>query len=139
MIGRWAGTRTWGGGGSGGTEATAGSDRPGDRSDPRDGVFQRETGPAEEKVVSIFEEDTDIIGKGQRETTFGRNGGQVLAGAELLTFTGQSGRHEAMPMLDRQSEIYGRYPRQASLDGGSPARRTRANEAGEEDQGPGLR
>ena len=86
-------------------------------------VFQGETVPAEEKVVSIFEEHTDIIRKGQRETTFGHKvfltAGKSSLVLDCVTLRGNpADSTQALPMLDRQREIYGRYPRQASLDGG---------------------
>jgi transposase, IS5 family len=86
-------------------------------------VFQGETVPAEEKVVSIFEEHTDIIRKGQRETTFGHKVFLTVGKSSLVldcvTLRGNpADSTQALPMLDRQHEIYGRYPRQASLDGG---------------------
>jgi len=56
-------------------------------------VIHDESVPASEKVVSIFEPHTDIIVKDRRST-----------------LTGQ--------MIDRQNDIYGRYPLKVALDGG---------------------
>lgn len=86
-------------------------------------VFQGETVPAEEKLVSIFEEHTDIIRKGQRETTFGHKVfltvGRSSLVVDCVTMRGNpADSSQVEELLDRQREIYGRYPVQASLDGG---------------------
>ena len=79
--------------------------------------------PAEEKLVSIFEEHTDIIIKDRRD---------VLYGHELCLATGASGlvldvvvldgnpadSTLAVDMIDRQVRLQGRAPRQAAFDGG---------------------
>jgi len=86
-------------------------------------VFQGETVPAEEKVVSIFEEHTDIIRKGQRETTFGHKVFLTVGKSSLVldcvTLRGNvADSTQVETLLDRQKDLYGRYPRQASLDAG---------------------
>jgi IS5 family transposase len=86
-------------------------------------VFQGETVPAEEKVVSIFEEHTDIIRKGQRETTFGHKVFLTVGKSSLVldcvTLRGNvADSTQVEKLLDRQKDLYGRYPRQASLDAG---------------------
>lgn len=79
--------------------------------------------PAEEKVVSLFEPHTDIISKQNRETQFGHKL-SLTGGASglILDCVIESGNPadstRAVPMLERQCEIYGRAPRQASFDGG---------------------
>jgi len=91
-------------------------------------VFQGETVPAEEKVVSIFEEHSDIIHKKKRETSFGHKVFLTVGKSSLVldcvTVRGNPGDStQALPMLERQHEIYGRYPRQASLDAGFACRK----------------
>jgi transposase, IS5 family len=86
-------------------------------------VLEGQSVPAGEKIVSIFEEHTDIIRKDNRETIYGHKicltGGassmildcQVLQGNpadSTLTKT----------MVDRQVEIFSRPPRQIVFDGG---------------------
>ncbi len=86
-------------------------------------VIKGEKVPAAQKVVSIFEEHTDIIVKDRRDTFYGHKicltGGrsnlildcQIVEGNPAdVTLTGE--------MLDRQQEIYGRYPLKVALDGG---------------------
>jgi len=86
-------------------------------------VFRGEKVPAEEKVVSIFEDHTDIIVKDRRDTYYGH---------KVTLATGKSGLFVdcvvedgnpadttlAMKMIDRQHQFYGRVPRQAAFDGG---------------------
>ena len=86
-------------------------------------VLNGEKVPAEDKIVSIFEPHTDIICKDNRDTYYGHKicltGGasnlildcQILEGnpADVSLFE---------QMLDRQKDIYGRYPLKVALDGG---------------------
>ncbi len=86
-------------------------------------VIKGEKVPASEKLVSIFEEHTDIIVKDRRDTFFGHKicltGGrsnlildcQIVEGNPAdVTLT--------QTMLDRQEKIYGRCPLKVALDGG---------------------
>jgi transposase, IS5 family len=86
-------------------------------------VFEGEKVPSSEKVVSIFEEHTDIIVKDRRDVSYGH---------KLLLTTGASGlvAHcdvlEGNPndstlvgqALDATAAALGKMPRQAALDGG---------------------
>ncbi len=86
-------------------------------------VLQGEKVPAAEKVVSIFEEHTDIIQTGGRETTFGHKifltCGKTSLLTDCLVLRGNPADSAQMkPMLKRHHQLYGRYPRQASFDGG---------------------
>lgn len=79
--------------------------------------------PSSEKLVSLFEPHTDIIVKGKRRVQYGH---------KLNLTTGASGLvidlvvHKGNPadsttvesMIQRQTKIYGRPPRQTSFDGG---------------------
>ena len=86
-------------------------------------VIHGESVPASEKVVSIFEPHTDIIVKDRRETHYGHKICLTAGASNLIvdcvivdgnpadsTLTGQ--------MIDRQNDIYGRYPLKVALDGG---------------------
>ncbi len=90
-------------------------------------VLQGEKVPAAEKVVSIFEEHTDIIQTGGRETTFGHKVFLTCGKTSLLTdclvVRGNPADSTYLEtMLDRHCHQYGSYPRQASLDGGFASR-----------------
>jgi transposase, IS5 family len=86
-------------------------------------VMMGEAVPAQEKVVSIFEPHTDIIIKDRRDTYYGHKicltGGASNLILDCLVASGNPADTSlAIPMLDRQKEIYGRYPLKASFDGG---------------------
>jgi len=86
-------------------------------------VFLGQKVPATEKIVSIFEEHTDIIEKGARESLFGHKlyltvGKSSLILDALLLRGNPGDSQQVKPLLDRQGELYGRYPHQASFDGG---------------------
>ena len=86
-------------------------------------VLHGESVPAEEKLVSLFEPHTDIIRKGGRDTYYGHKvtftGG---ASGLILDWVVEDGNPVDstlfLRMLDRQHEVYGRYPKQAAADGG---------------------
>ena len=85
-------------------------------------VLQGESVPAQDKVVSIFEEHTDIIRKGGRETVFGHKIYLTCGPSSLmLDCVVERGNPcdstRTQTLLERQQELYGRVPRQASLDG----------------------
>jgi transposase, IS5 family len=86
-------------------------------------VMRGETVDAQDKVVSIFEPHTDIIIKDRRDTHFGHKisltGGASNLILDCWILEGNPADTDlAIPMLDRQNEIYGRYPLKASFDGG---------------------
>jgi IS5 family transposase len=86
-------------------------------------VLLGESVPSSEKVVSIFEEHTDIIRKDRRDTIFGHKicltGGTSNLILDCLIVRGNPADTDlAVPMLDRQNDIYGRYPLKACFDGG---------------------
>lgn len=86
-------------------------------------VFGKEKVPATEKVISLFEEHSDIIVKGARDVQYGHKinlstgrSGLVL---DVLIEAGNPADSERfMPMLERHIENYGRAPRQMAADGG---------------------
>lgn len=86
-------------------------------------VIGGESVPASEKVVSFFEEHSDIIVKGQRDTTYGHKvfftGGPSTLILDCLIESGNpadSDRYQTL--LERQQQLFGRMPRQVSADGG---------------------
>ena len=86
-------------------------------------VLLGEKVPAREKVVSIFEPHTDIIIKDRRDTIYGHKicltGGASNLILDCKIFEGNPPDSSmTISMLDRQNDIYGRYPLKASLDGG---------------------
>ena len=86
-------------------------------------VIQGESVPADQKVVSIFEAHTDVIVKDSRDTYYGHKicltGGASNMILDCLIFRGNPADTElAVPMLDRQKQIYGRYPLKVCFDGG---------------------
>ncbi len=86
-------------------------------------VIHGEKVPASEKLVSIFEPHTDIIIKDRRAVRFGHKS-CVTGGASsmILDCVIEDGNPAdstlATRMIDRQTDIYGRPPRQAAFDGG---------------------
>ena len=86
-------------------------------------VFKGEKVPAREKILSIFEHHTDIIVKDRRETVYGHkinltSGASTLILDCVIEEGNPADATRAVPMIERQKEIYGRVPRQASFDGG---------------------
>jgi IS5 family transposase len=86
-------------------------------------VIQGESVPAGQKVVSIFEEHTDVIVKDRRETYYGHKicltGGASNLILDCVILEGNPADTDLVEqMLDRQKQIYGRYPLKVALDGG---------------------
>ena len=86
-------------------------------------VFEGESVPAQEKIVSIFEPHTDIIRKDRRDTYYGHKiclaGGSSNLILDCVVLDGNPADSELTKvMLARQDEIYGRYPLKVALDGG---------------------
>jgi IS5 family transposase len=79
--------------------------------------------PAGEKVVSFFEDHTDIIVKSPRETQYGHKvfltGGRTGLILDCVIERGNPSDAVLFPiLLDRQEQLYDRPPRQVSADGG---------------------
>jgi len=86
-------------------------------------VIQGEHVPADQKVVSIFEDHTDIIIKDNRDTHYGHKicltGGASNLILDCVVLEGNPADTDLVEqMLDRQEQIYGRYPLKVALDGG---------------------
>ena len=86
-------------------------------------VFKGEKVPASQKVVSFFEEHTDIIVKSRRETQYGHkvflSGGASKLILDCQVEGGNPADTELYPqMLERHKRLFGRMPRQIACDGG---------------------
>jgi transposase, IS5 family len=86
-------------------------------------VLRGEQVPVEEKIVSLFVPHTDIIVKDRRDTYYGHKvtltgGASGLILDVVIERGNPADSTRAIPMLERQEQIYGRPPRQASFDGG---------------------
>lgn len=86
-------------------------------------VVHGESVAATDKVVSIFETHTDIIIKDRRDTHYGHKicltGGASNMILDCIIPEGNPADTTlAISMLDRQKQIYGRYPLKACFDGG---------------------
>jgi IS5 family transposase len=86
-------------------------------------VMLDEKVPASEKIVSIFEDHTDIIVKDRRDTFYGHKicltGGASNLILDCVILEGNPADSElTVQMIDRQKDIYGRYPLKVALDGG---------------------
>ena len=86
-------------------------------------VFDGETVPAQEKVVSLFEPHTDIIVKGGRGTQYGHKvnlatGRSGLALDVVVEDGNPADSARCVPMLERHAAHYGAVPTHAAFDGG---------------------
>jgi IS5 family transposase len=86
-------------------------------------VLNGEKVPASEKIVSFFEEHTDIIVKGGRDTEYGHKiflaGGAstLILGCRILRGNAAD-TDQYQALLEQHQQWYGRMPRQVSADGG---------------------
>ena len=86
-------------------------------------VLEGKSVPAGEKVVSLFEDHTDIIRKDRRDTLYGHkicltSGASSLILDCLILQGNPADSTLAETMIERQVDLYGRAPRQAAFDGG---------------------
>jgi IS5 family transposase len=86
-------------------------------------VFAQEKVPATEKIVSVFEEHTDIIVKGGRDVHYGHKlnlstGRSGLVLDVVIEVGNPADAERFLPMLDRHIKQYGKPPRQMAADGG---------------------
>lgn len=83
--------------------------------------------PAEDKIVSIFEDHTDIIRKDRRDTLYGHKI-CLTAGTSSLVFDCQilqgnpADSTLAVTMIERHVKSHSRAPRQVAFDGGFSSR-----------------
>lgn len=85
-------------------------------------VFDGESVPAADKVVSIFEPHTDIIVKDRRETLYGHKVCLTAGASGLVLDCVVEGGNPAdatlaVRTIERHIDIYGEPPRQAAFDG----------------------
>lgn len=86
-------------------------------------VFEDDRVSANDKVVSIFEEHTDIIVKARRETLFGHkvclSTGPSSLVLDCVVLDGNPADSTLVEsMLDRHADLLGRPPKQVAFDGG---------------------
>jgi IS5 family transposase len=86
-------------------------------------VFNEESVPATEKIVSIFEPHTDVIVKDRRETLYGHKvflnvGASGLIIDMLMQRGNPADSTRAIPMLERHRQVMGKAPEQAAFDAG---------------------
>jgi IS5 family transposase len=86
-------------------------------------VFRNEKVPVADKVVSFFEDHTDIIVKKRRETQFGHKifltGGTSNLILDCMIAKGNpADSDQYIPMLERHKKTFSKVPRQVSADGG---------------------
>lgn len=86
-------------------------------------VIKEETVPSNEKIVSIFEDHTDIIVKGRREVEYGHKAfftagesGMVLH-CQLVQGNPSDSEY-FIDLIEKQRDLYGKVPRQTTADGG---------------------
>ena len=90
-------------------------------------VFDGESVPAADKIVSIFEEHAAVIVKDRRETFYGHkiclSTGRSSLVLDCTVLEGNPADATlAEAMMDRHIEILGQAPRQAAYDGGFTSR-----------------
>ena len=90
-------------------------------------VFKGEKVPASEKIVSFFEDHTDIIVKGRRDTEYGHKvfltgGASTMILGCLIVRGNPADTDQYQPLLEQQKQWYGRMPRQVTADGGFASR-----------------
>lgn len=84
-------------------------------------IVNKESVPASEKIVSLFEEHTDIIAKGLREVEFGHKS-TITAGAsglvlDLQIYKGNPKDSQIVPsVLERHKKFYTKSPKQMVFD-----------------------
>lgn len=90
-------------------------------------VFEQETVPAPEKIVSIFEPHTDIIRKDRRDTLYGHKV-FLTAGASGLIVDcvvergNPTDSTKAVKLMERAVKVLGTAPEQVVFDGGFSSR-----------------
>lgn len=86
-------------------------------------IVREESVPAEEKIVSIFEEHTDIIRKGGRDTFYGHKlclsaGASNLITDCLILEGNPCDSTLAIEMMERHADMFGECAEHAAFDGG---------------------
>lgn len=86
-------------------------------------VFRGEKVPASEKIVSFFEDHTDIIVKKRRDTEYGHKvflagGASTMILGCLIVRGNPADTDHYQSLLSQHEQWYGRMPRQVTADGG---------------------
>lgn len=86
-------------------------------------VFQDESVPSSDKIVSIFEPHTDIIVKSQRDVQYGHKINLATQTNGFVTYLNIESGNPAdkslyLPVLEASSNDYGQVPRETVADGG---------------------
>lgn len=86
-------------------------------------VLRGDKVPAQEKLVSLFEEHADIIVKARRQTQYGHKLNLSMGKSGLLLDAVVEAGNPAdserfMPMIERHIARYGKAPKQVAADGG---------------------
>jgi len=86
-------------------------------------VFGKEKVPASDKIISLFEEHSDIIVKGARDVQYGHKinlstGRSGLVLDVVIEAGNPADSARFLPMLNRHIKLYGKPPRQMAADGG---------------------
>ena len=86
-------------------------------------VFKGKKVPASEKIVSFFEDHTDIIVKGRRDTEYGHKvflsgGASTMILGCLIVRGNPADSDQYRSLLSQHKEWFGRMPRQVTADGG---------------------
>lgn len=86
-------------------------------------VFKNEKVPASEKIVSFFEDHTDIIVKGRRDTEYGHKvfltgGVSTMILGCLIVRGNPADTDQYQSLLEQHKKWYGEMPRQVAADGG---------------------
>jgi len=95
-------------------------------------VIDNEPVASTEKVLSIFEEHTDVIRKDRRETIYGHKicltGGASSLILDCMVLEGNPADScLAVDAVKQQENVYGQLPRQVALDGGFTSKTNLAN------------
>jgi IS5 family transposase len=85
-------------------------------------IVESEKVPATDKVLSIFEDHTDVISKGGRDTFYGHKicltAGRSSMVLDCVVLDGNPADSTlSVEMIKRQVKLYGRAPKQAVFDG----------------------
>ena len=86
-------------------------------------VLNGEKVPASEKIVSFFEDHTDIIVKGRRDTEYGHKiflsgGASTMILGCLIVRGNPADSDQYRALLEQHRQWYGKMPRQVTADGG---------------------
>lgn len=95
-------------------------------------IIDDERVPSTEKVISIFENHTDVIRKDRRETIYGHKicltGGASSLVLDCVVLEGNPADSSlSVEAVKRQEDIYGQVPRQVALDGGFASKQNLAD------------